>query len=119
MLGVIGLAAGVCAYATATFDAHWPASGMLAVCALFGATAIGWNGVQLAEIARQAPSGQTGAITGAAGSLTFAGVVLGPPFFALISTLTGSYRVSFAVFGTLSALCGLRLLCAGRASRAA
>ena len=52
---------------------------MLAARALFGATAIGWNGVQLAEVARLAPPGTAGEVTGATGFVTFAGVVIGPP----------------------------------------
>ena len=110
MLGIIGVAAGVCAYATAAFDAGLPMVALLTVCGLFGLTAIGWNGVQLSEIARQAPSGQAGAVTGASTFLTFAGVVLGPPMFAALASATGSYRVGFGVFGSLSLICGCRLL---------
>jgi MFS family permease len=82
---------------------------VFAVCAVFGATAIGWNGVQLAQVARHAPPGQAGTVTGASGFLTFAGVVLGPPTFALLATLIASYRIGFAAFGTLSLACGLWL----------
>ena len=64
---------------TASFGATWPAPATLAVCALFGATAIGWNGVQLAELARNAPTGQAATVTGAANFVTFGGVVVGPP----------------------------------------
>jgi len=110
MLGCIGIAAGTCAYATATIGAAWPAVAVLVVCAIFGATAIGWNGVQLSQVAHHAPEGQAGAVTGASGFVTFAGVVLGPPTFALLAAVTGSYRVGFAVFGTLSLLCGAWLL---------
>jgi len=110
VLGMIGVAAAGGAYATAAFNAGWPTAAMLGVCALFGLTAIGWNGVQLAEIARLAPRGQAGAITGAAAFLTFAGVVLGPPTFAALASATGSYRVGFGVFGSLSLICGCRLL---------
>jgi MFS family permease len=110
MLGVIGVAAGACAYVTAAFDPSWPTVALLTVCALFGLTAIGWNGVQLSEIARQAPQGQAGAVTGASTFLTFAGVVLGPPAFAALASATGSYRVGFGVFGSLSLICGCRLL---------
>jgi len=110
MLGMIGIASGGCAYATAAFGVGWPTAALLAVCALFGATAIGWNGVQLAQVARHAPPGQAGAVTGASGFLTFMGVVLGPSLFALLAGVTGSYRAGFAVFGTLSLLCGLWLL---------
>jgi hypothetical protein len=84
------------------------------VCALFGATAIGWNGVQLAEIARRSPSGRAGTVTGASGFITFAGVVVGPPSFALLAATTGSYRIGFLAFGTASLLCGMRLLARGR-----
>jgi MFS family permease len=110
MLAMIGVASGVFAYATTAFGTGWPTAALLAVCAFFGATAIGWNGVQLSQVARHAPSGQAGAVTGASGFLTFTGVVLGPPLFAMLASVTGSYRAGFAAFGTLSLLCGLWLL---------
>ncbi|MEO5699838.1 MAG: MFS transporter [Casimicrobiaceae bacterium] len=110
MLGILGLAAAGCSYLVANFSATWPSAVLLGVCAVFGATAIGWNGVQLSEVARQAPEGQAGTITGASGFVTFAGVVLGPPLFALLASLSGSYRVGFAVFGTASLVCGSTLL---------
>ena len=46
---------------------------------LFGVTAIGWNGVQLSEVARLAPAGSAGKVTGATGFVTFAGVVSARP----------------------------------------
>ena len=110
MLGLIGVATGGCGYLTAAFGAAWPTAALLGVCALFGATAIGWNGVQLAQVARHAPAGHAGAVTGAAGFVTFAGVVIGPPAFALLAGITGSYRAGFAAFGSLSLICGLWLL---------
>ena len=110
LLGSIGIATGLCAYATASFGGDWPSAIVFAVCALFGATAIGWNGVQLAEVARHAPPGQAGTVTGASGFVTFAGVVLGPPAFALLAAATGSYRIGFIVVGSASLLCGARLL---------
>ncbi len=114
MLAVLGIAAAACAYAVASFDEGWPRAALLLVCALFGGTAIGWNGVQLSEVARRAPAGQAGAITGASGFITFAGVVLGPPAFALLASIFGSYRVGFAVFGTANLLCGLTLFLTAR-----
>jgi hypothetical protein len=65
--------------------------------------------VQLAEVARNAPADEVGAITGAAGFITFGGVVTGPPMFALIAALTGGYRTGFVVFGGLSIGCGFWL----------
>jgi MFS family permease len=110
MLGVLGLVAGVCGLATACFSADWPPLPILVVCALFGASAIGWNGVQLAEVARHSPPGQAGAITGASGFVTFAGVVIGPPMFALLVALTGNYAIGFAVFAVASLCCAIWLL---------
>ena len=110
LLGTLGLVAGSCALVTAGFGPGWPTLAVLAVCALFGATAIGWNGVQLAEIARNSPPGQAGAITGASGFVTFFGVVIGPPLFALLVTLTGSYAAGFAAIGSASLCCGVWLL---------
>jgi len=115
LLGLIGVAAGLCAWITVMFDAGWSFAAMLVVCVMFGATAIGWNGVQLAELARHAPAGQAGAVTGAAQCIGFGGVVVGPPIFALISTWSGGYRAGFVVFGALSLAFGLRLLWARRA----
>jgi len=110
LLGLLGIASGTCAFATAAFTAAWPTAALLVVCAIFGATAIGWNGVQLSQVARHAPPGQAGAVTGASAFLTFSGVVLGPPLFAVLAGVTGSYRAGFAVFGALALACGLRLL---------
>jgi MFS family permease len=110
LLGLLGVFACLCAAATATFDAGTPPALVLATCALFGATAIGWNGVQLAELARHAPKGAEGAITGASGFITFFGVVVGPPLFALLATLTGGYRAGFVACGLASGLCGLYFL---------
>ncbi len=115
MLGLLGLATACCAAATLAFTPAWPWLGLLAVCAMFGATAIGWNGVHLAEVARLAPKGQAGAITGACGFVTFAGVVLGPPSFAFLAALTESYRTGFAVCGAGTGLLGLYLLSNKRA----
>jgi hypothetical protein len=100
--------------ATATFDAGWPLAAILATSALFGATAIGWNGVQLAEVARNASADRVGAITGASGFVTFGGVMIGPPAFAVIAFLTGGYRSGFAAFGGLTIGCGLWLLLRAR-----
>src|SRR5690625_56727 len=63
---------------------------------LFGASGIGWNGVYLAEVARQAPQGMASMATGGTLAMTFLGVVVGPPIFGLIAGITGSYGVGYA-----------------------
>jgi MFS family permease len=110
LLGVIGIASAACAFATVAFSPAWPLAALLMVAACFGATGIGWNGVQLSEIARRAPPGEAGAITGASGFITFGGVVSGPPAFALLAAVTDSYRTGFLVFGIACLVCGSALL---------
>jgi MFS family permease len=110
LLGWLGLAAGLCAFAAAGFGVSWPTTAILATSAVFGATAIGWNGVMLSEVARLAPANRVGAITGAFGFVTFGGVMVGPPVFALVSALTGDYRYGFATFGSFAAGSGVWLL---------
>ena len=114
VLAGLGIAAGLAAFTTAAFGADWPWPLVVAVGAAFGATAIGWNGVQLAELARHAPPGKAGAITGGAGVITFAGVVVGPPSFALLASAGGGYRAGFVATGLVSLGCGLWLLWSGR-----
>jgi len=110
LLGLIGVGSGLCSWLAVLFSAAWPSVALIAVCVLFGMTAIGWNGVQLSEVARAAPAGQEGSVTGGAGFVTFGGVLVGPPAFALISALTGGYRGGFAIFGALALASGARLV---------
>jgi MFS family permease len=100
----LGLGAGLCSLATAAWPATLPVWPLFAVLAVFGATAIGWNGIMLAEVARLAPRGNAGAITGAASFITFGGVVVGPALFSLLAQVSGSYRAGFAAIGLGSLL---------------
>jgi MFS family permease len=102
VLSLIGLIAGLCSVTMAFAAPAWPLWIMLPVAALFGATAIGWNGVQLSELARRAPPGHAGAVTGASGFITFAGVVVGPPLFAALAALTDGYRTGFLFLAVVS-----------------
>ncbi len=113
VLALIGAVAGAAAIGMSLAAPSWPTWVVFALAAVLGATAIGWNGVQLAEVARKSPPGEAGAITGGAGVITFAGVVAGPPSFALLAALTGSYRSGFLLAATLSLGCGLLLFLHG------
>jgi len=114
VLVIIGMLAGSCAIAMALAQPEWPVAAVVVLATVFGATAIGWNGVQLAEVARQAPAGQAGAVTGAAGMVTFSGVVTGPPLFAALSAATGSYHTGFVLLAAASLGGGALLLLRSR-----
>lgn len=115
MLGVLGLLMALSGMGAASFSADWPMPAVIVVSALFGASAVGWNGVYLAEVARRAPPGRVGAITGGTQFFTFIGALAAPPLFGLLVGLVGSYGKAYFIFCLLPALAGLRLLLGGRA----
>lgn len=115
VLGAIGLAMAVAAGAMALASPAWARAAMIVLCVAFGGTAIGWNGVFLAEVARQAPAGTTAEATGGALFFTFFGVLVAPPVFALIVESGGGYAAAFSIVAAAPLLCGLWLL--SRATR--
>ncbi|NML43614.1 MFS transporter [Ramlibacter sp. G-1-2-2] len=115
MLALLAAIMALSALATALLQPQVPGILVVAVLVVFGASAIGWNGVYLAEVARQAPAGQAGIATGGTLAITFLGVVLGPPVFGAISGLAGSYRVGYAALALPLVACGWVLLRQARA----
>jgi MFS family permease len=80
------------------------------ILATFGASAIGWNGVYLAEVARQAPKGQAGLATAGTLSMTFLGVVVGPPLFGVIASTFHSYGIAYAALIVPALVCLVLLM---------
>jgi MFS family permease len=113
MLGLLGLGMGMSAIATLASGPGWPAWLLFLFAAVFGATAVGWNGVFLAEVARLAPAGRISEATGGCLFFTFLGVVVTPPAFNGALALTASYSAAYAVFGVPALAVGAWLL-AGR-----
>ena len=93
------------ALATALLLPVMPIWGIWAILLVFGASAIGWNGVYLAEVARQAPEGKASVATGGTLAFTFLGVVIGPPLFGALSSAFGTYRAGFLALVVTSGLC--------------
>lgn len=102
LLGLLGITMSLAAFATAFITAAWPALLVFAVSAAYGATAVGWNGVYLSEVARIAPPGRAAAATGAALAITYSGVMVLPALFWAIVALSGSYAAAFITTGCLS-----------------
>ena len=97
---------------------QWRRRLIWAIVALLGASAIGWNGVYLATVARQAPPGQAGVATGGTLLFTFMGVVCGSPAFGALAGASGSYRIAFAALALPAALAlGLLVWRAAQARR--
>jgi sugar phosphate permease len=114
MLATLAALMALCSAAAAALDASVPLPLVLLLMAAFGASATGWNGVYLAEVARLAPAGMASAATGGSLAVTFLGVVLGPTLFGGVAGLFDSYRVAFLALALPTALCCWSLAAAGR-----
>lgn len=110
ILGVIALAMSGAAAATAAFSTASPGWGIYLVCAIFGATGAAWNGVYLAEITRSVAPGEVGHATGGGLFVTFAGVVVAPPLFGLVSETAGGFVTGYAIMAALTFAVGVVLL---------
>lgn len=110
LLSLLAIAMAASSLLTASFDPDWPLVAVIAVSMAFGATAIGWNGVYLAEVARLAPVGQAGVLTGGTLFFTYFGVVAGPPAFAALVGVTGSFAAGYAAIGSVILVIGVLLV---------
>jgi predicted MFS family arabinose efflux permease len=106
-LALLGALMAVFAWTAAGFSAAWPLPLLLAACAALGATAIGWNGVYLAEVAHVAAPGQAGLATL---FFTYVGVVFCPFLFGVLQRASGSYALAFAIAGGVCAATAVSLL---------
>jgi len=94
------------ALSSAFLTTDTPHGVVIAILVGFGASAIGWNGVYLAEVARRAPPGMASMATGGTLAFTFLGVVLGPPMFGALSGLFGTYRAGFVGLMVMASVSG-------------
>ena len=110
ILGLMGLAMAFGALCLAMFSPGWPFAAVLIICVLFGAVAIGWNGVYLSEVARLVKPENAGMATGGSLFFTYCGVLIGLPAFSVIVDATGSYPIGFVSAATGTLICGLFLI---------
>ena len=96
---LIGLAVAMalCGLAMPWLTPSMPHAAVTAVLGAYGATAIGWNGVFLATIARVVPLEQAALATSGCLFFTYFGVVVGPPLFGATGGALGALGPSFAL----------------------
>jgi nitrate/nitrite transporter NarK len=116
-LGLLGLGMGLTAITAVATSPSWPLWALFAFAMAYGATAVGWNGVFLAEIARRAPPERISDATGGSAFFTFLGVVVTPPLFHAVLNATSSYGLTYALFGVPAFAAGLRLLLTAKIAR--
>jgi predicted MFS family arabinose efflux permease len=76
----------------------------LLLLAAYGGTAVGWNGVYLAMVARQVPSEQAAMATAGSLFFTYAGIVCGAPLVGALGGMAGSISSGFALLALPLAL---------------
>jgi MFS family permease len=104
LLVTIGFGMTACAAAVGIVAGALHPVALGALCLLFGLTASGWNGVFLAEIARESPPGGIARITGGVMITAYAGLILGPVAFAATSLGAGYLALAAATLAGSVAL---------------
>lgn len=107
-LALIGLMTGV-----AWTLLLWPLPSALRLTAgsmLLGMTAMGWNGILLAELGRAAPAGRTAEAVATGTSFAYLGVLVAPLVFVQLDHLLGSKTAALAGIALLAVIAGAALL---------
>ena len=107
---ILGITMATCAVLTGILTSTWSYGVIMLLMVIFGASAIGWNGVYMAEVARVSPPGMIASTTGASLFFTYLGGIVCPSGFAFVIMTTGSYHYGFIIFGLLALVASLNLL---------
>jgi len=107
---ILGVTMAICAVLTGILTATWSYGLIMLLMTIFGASAIGWNGVYMAEVARVSPPGMIASTTGASLFFTYLGGIVCPSGFAFVIMATKSYQYGFIIFGLLALVVSLNLL---------
>ena len=83
----------------------WPLWALMLLAAVGGIAVSGWNGVQIAEVARRSPPGLVGETAAGSVILVYASNMGGPVGFAAFVALTGRFDLAFMISGALTLLC--------------
>jgi predicted MFS family arabinose efflux permease len=107
----------VCCIVIAFLQPGWPTPLLAVFFVVFGASAVGWNGLFLAEVARCSPRGMVSVATSAAMTWNFGGILLGPAIFATVFKLTASYTLTYGLLSIVAAMGVVCLMLCGAAGR--
>lgn len=114
LLGLLGLAMALACLGLALQPAGGPAVWVVVATLLCSATAVGWNGVFFAELARLTPARSMAGISGATQVFTFGGGLLGPLLFGEFARAGGGYSLGYGLLAAGPALMGLVMLRSAR-----
>lgn len=114
VLAALGLAMAGAAVLIGLFDSDHSRLRIGIVATLYTATAIGWHGLLLAEVARLAPAGRIGATTGGVLACGGAGMTAYPMIYATILEIGDDHGIGFHLLAVPAVLAGLNLVRVGR-----
>ena len=83
----------------------WPLWSFVVLAAFAGIAVSGWNGVQIAEVARRSPPELIGETAAGSVILIFMANMLTPVAFAAFVAITGRYDLAFLACGAFSLVC--------------
>jgi nitrate/nitrite transporter NarK len=98
-------------------SASWPLAALAVFFIVFGAAAVGWNGLFLAEVARCSPRGTVSVATSAAMTWNFGGILIGPALFATAYSFTDRYTSTYALLAVVGLFAMLALFMCRQAGR--
>ena len=107
---LLGLAMAGIAAVLGLVTSSWPFWAVAAVAMCLAGTAVSWHGVMLSEVARLAPSGMVGAMTGGVIAFGSATAIAYPLIMTALLAATGNWSVCFWLAACPPFLVGLALL---------
>ena len=94
-LALIGVMMSACCLLSRAGSPAWSLPALLLLSATFGLSAVGWNGLYLAEIVRVTSAAASARATGGTLVFTFAGTTVMPAVFSLLVAVSGGYTAAF------------------------
>ena len=104
-LASVAMASAAATVLLGLFQPDWPVWSLMLLAAAAGATVSGWNGVQIAEVARRSPRGLVGETAAGSVILVFLSNMFAPIAFAAFVAATGRFDLAFLAAGACSLLC--------------
>ena len=100
----LGVVSALCAALMTQVNSAWPYAGVMLLAVVFGACTLGWNGVYIAELAREAPPGKVATATGASLFFAYGGAVVAPPIVAALHVFSGGFDVPWLLLALLASI---------------
>jgi MFS family permease len=104
-LALASVASALSTMAFAFASPDWPLWALVLVASVGGISASGWNGVQIAEVARRSPPGLVAETAAGSVVMVYGSNMLAPAAFAAFVAITGRFDVAFMLSGAVAMVC--------------